>query len=90
MTGEKLISRELHQKSPIYGYMTNLFLESKFQHKGNKQKKKKKKKNANSQQNHAVFLAATDSENKIIQILRKKGQIKNLNRIVIVRKGTYL
>ena len=65
--------------------MTNLFLESDFQHKGNKQTKK-----ANSQQNHAVFLAATDSENKNFQILQRKGQIKYLNRIVIIRTGTYL
>ena len=65
--------------------MTNLFLESEFQHKANKQTKK-----ANSQQNHAVYQVATDSENKIIQILHRKGQIKNLNRIVIVRTGNYL
>ena len=43
-----------------------------------------------SQQNLAVFSAATDSENIIIQILHRKGQIKNLARIVIVRTGTYL
>ena len=29
---------------PAYGYVTKLFLESEFQHKGTKQKKKKKKK----------------------------------------------
>ena len=34
--------------SPTYGYVTKLFLESEFQHKGNKQTK-----NANSQQNLA-------------------------------------
>ena len=47
--------------SPTYGYVTKLFLESEFQHKGNKQTK-----NANSQQNLAVFLTGTDSENKNI------------------------
>ena len=64
MTGEKIISRERDQKSPTYGYghMTKLFLESEFQQKGNKQTKK----NSYSQQKHAVFSAATDSENKII------------------------
>ena len=34
------------------------------------------KKNANSKQNHAGFSAATDSEHKISQILRRKGQSK--------------
>ena len=34
------------------------------------------RKTANSQQNPAVFSAATDSENVIIQILHGKGQIK--------------
>ena len=43
----------------------------------------------NSQQNLAVFLVATDSENIIIQILHGKGQIKVLARIVILRTGTY-
>ena len=44
-------------------------LESKFKHKGNKQTKK-----VNSWQNLALFLAATDSENIIIQMLHGKGQ----------------
>ena len=48
--------------TPTYGYVTKLFLESEFQHKGNKQTEK----NANSQQNLAGFLAGTDSENKNI------------------------
>ena len=51
--------------------MAKLFLESEFQHKGNKQTKK-----ANSQQNLAFFSAETDSGNIIIQILHGKGQIK--------------
>ena len=41
--------------------MIKLFLESEFHQKGNKQAK-----NGNFQQNHAVFSAATDSENEII------------------------
>ena len=61
MTREKLISSELHQKSPTYRHVAKLFLEQKFQRKGNKQTK-----NANSQQNLAVFSAATDSEIIII------------------------
>ena len=51
--------------------MAKQFLELEFQHKGNKQTK-----NANSEQNLADFLAATDSEIIIIQILHRKGQIK--------------
>ena len=40
MTIEKLISRELHQKSPTYGHVAKLFLESEFQAKEiNKRKK---------------------------------------------------
>ena len=44
----------------------------------------------NSRQNLAVFSAATDSEIIIIQLLHGKGQIKTLDRIVILRTGTYL
>ena len=47
--------------SPIYGYVTKLFLESEFQHKGNKQTKK-----IEVSAKSCVFLAGTDSENKII------------------------
>ena len=50
----------------------------------------KRMKNAYSQQNFAVFSAATDSEIIIIQVLIGKGQIKKLERLVIVRTGTYL
>ena len=38
----KLISSELHQKSPTYGHVAKSFLESEFQSKGNKQTKKRK------------------------------------------------
>ena len=47
--------------SSTYRHVAILFLESEFQHKGNKQTK-----NANSQQNLAVLLAGTYSKNKII------------------------
>ena len=61
MTREKLILEKWHQKSPTYGHVTKLFLESEFQHKESKQMK-----NKNFQQNLVVFSAATDSENLII------------------------
>ena len=48
--------------SLTYGHVAKLFLESEFQHKGNKQMKK----NAYSQPDLAAFLARTDSENKLI------------------------
>ena len=65
--------------------MGKLFLESEFQHKVNN-----KTKDANSQQNLAVFMAATDSESIIIQILHREGQIKKMDKILIVGTGTYL
>ena len=40
MTTEKIIYRELNQKSSTYGHVTKLLLELEFQHKGNKQTKK--------------------------------------------------
>ena len=47
-----------------------------FQNRNSNTKEINKRKKANSQQNLAVFSAATDSENIIIQILHGKGQIK--------------
>ena len=41
------------------------------------QRKQTKERNANSQQNLAVFLTGTDSENKIIKLLHRKGKKKN-------------
>ena len=58
MTREKLIPRERHQKSLIYEYITYIFRIG----------IPTERKNTNSQQNHMVFLAATDSENKTIQM----------------------
>ena len=46
--------------SPTFEHVTKLFFELEFQHKGNKGK------NANSQQNLAIFLAGTGSDNKVI------------------------
>ena len=61
-----------------------------FKNRNSNTKEINKRKIINSQQNLAVFSAAKDSENIIVQILHRKGQIKNLDRIVIVRTGTYL
>ena len=47
--------------SPTYGHVIKLFLESEFH-----TKETNKRENANFRQNPAVFLAGTDSENKII------------------------
>ena len=75
MTRENLfLENDIRHNSPIYGHVTKLFLESEVQYKGNKQMKKKK--NANLQQNFAVFSAATDSDNKVIQILYRKSSDK--------------
>ena len=62
--------------SPIYGQATKLFLESEFQHKGNKQTE-----NTNSQQNLAVFLGGTDSENEFILILYSNGHKNFLTKL---------
>ena len=70
MTTEKIISTEWHQKSPTYGHVTKLFLESEFQHKGNKQTKKREF----SAKSCVFFPAATDSENIIIQTLHGKNK----------------
>ena len=40
MTREKIIFREKRQMSPSYWHVTKHFVESEFQHKGNKQTKK--------------------------------------------------
>ena len=66
MTREKKIFLE-NDISPTYGYVTKLFLESEFQHKGNKQTKKSKF--------SAGFFAETDSENKIIYYTEKDKNI---------------
>ena len=75
ITTEKIISSEWHQKSPTYGYVAKLFLESDIQHKGNKQTK-----NASSQQNLAVFWAATDSDIYIYSNTTQKGTNKKFGQ----------
>ena len=71
MTSEKIISRERYQKSPTHENVAKLFLESKFQRKGNKQTIKRK-----FSANLVVFSAATHSETIIIQILHGIGKKK--------------
>ena len=70
--------------SPTNGHVTKLFLELEFQNKENKRK------NAISQQNLAVFLAGTDSENKKYLNTTQERTNKILDKIVIIRTGTYL
>ena len=86
MTRENLISKERHQKSPTYGNVAKLFLESEFQHKGNKQMKK----NVNSKRNFVVFSAATDSEHRNSSNTTQKRTKQNLVSIFIDRTGIYL
>ena len=74
-----------HQKSSTNGHVTKLFLESEFNDKGNRQIQK-----ANSQQNLAAFLEETDSENKIILFPSQKRTNINVDKIVTIRRGTYL
>ena len=66
--------------SPTYGHVTKLFLESEFQHKGNKQKKKK----------HSKILQFSGLEQiqkiKVFKYYTEKD--KNiLDKIVIIRAG---
>ena len=61
MTRENLISREWQQNSPTYVHVTELFLESEFQHIGDKQIKKRE-----FWANLAVSSTATDLKHKII------------------------
>ena len=80
MTRENLISGERHQKSPTYGHVTKLpvYLESEFQHKGNKQMQKNP---ANSQQNLTVFSAATDSEHNMSVLITQGGESHGFNDV---------
>ena len=61
MARENFTFRERNQKPPKYGHVAKLFL-----NRNSNTKEINKRKHANSQQNLAVFLAATDSKNEII------------------------
>ena len=80
---KKVISEEQREKSHTYGHIMQLFLESLFQHKENKQTQ-----NQTFLQNLVVFSAATDLENNLFNTIQKRK--KNLERTVIVTTGTYL
>ena len=71
--------------SPTYGYVTKLFLESEFQHEGNKQTKKSK-----FSAKSCGFLGRNRfSEYKYLDTTQKWIK-KYLDKIVIIRTGTYL
>ena len=85
MTREKLISRESHQKSPTYGRVTKIFLESEFQRTGNEQTKKHI-----FSAKSCSFLGSNRFRNNNYSNTTQKRTNKKLDRIVIVRTGTYL
>ena len=72
--------------------MTKLVLESESQH----TKEINKQENVNSQQNFVVFLAGRDSENKITELLHRKGKKKKkkkkkkMDKSVILMTGSDL
>ena len=85
MIKEKFIFRERSQKSPTYGHVTKLFLESEFQHKGINERQ-----NANSQQNLAVSWQQPIQRIKLFKYYTGQKKKRKLDRIAIVRIGTYL
>ena len=75
--------------SPTYGYVTKLFLESEFQHKGNKQTKKKNKKKP--QILSKILRFSWQEQIQKIKIFKYTEKNNNyLDKIVIIRTGTYL
>ena len=73
------------QMSSTYEYVTKLFLESEFQHKGNKQMKK-----LELSAKSCSFLGRTESEIKIFKYYTEEDKKKYLDKIVMIRAGTYL
>ena len=71
--------------SPTYGHMTKLFLESEFQHKGNKQRKKRKI----SAKSYGLLGRNRFKKKKLFKYYAEKGKNK-LDKIVINRTVTYL
>ena len=69
--------------SPTYGYVTKLFLESEFQHKGNKQTKKRK-----FSAKSCSFLGRNRFRKYKYLNTTKKRIKKYLDKIVIIRTGT--
>ena len=70
--------------SPTYGYVTKLLLESEFQHKGNKQTKQRE-----FEAKSCGFLGRNIQKIKIFNYYTEKDK-KHLDKIVIIRTGTYL
>ena len=64
--------------SPTYGYVTKLFLESEFQHKGNKQMKNKQK-NKNKQ---------TKKKKKLQKKKKKKKNSNSQRNLAVFLAGT--
>ena len=85
MTREKKISSEPYQKSLAYEDVAKLFLESEFQHKGNKQTIKRK-----FSAKSCSFLGSNRFRNYNYSNTTWERANKNFDRIVIVRTGTYL
>ena len=83
MTRETLISRERHQKSPIYGHVTELFFRIAIPTQRTETNEKKC-------EFWAVISAVTDSEHKISSNTTQTRTKQNLVSIFIVRTGTYL
>ena len=84
MARENLISRESRQKSPTHD-VTKLHLESKFQHKGNKQTKKRE-----FSVKSCGFLGRNRIRAYNYSNTTQKRAKQNLDRIVNGRTGTYL
>ena len=91
MTRENLISRERHHMSPTYWYVTKLFLQSKFPHKGINQRK-----NENfskilrfSRQQHVqkvkLFKYYTEKEKKSDRIVIVRTDISNYSQTCLKR-----
>ena len=72
--------------SPTYGYVTKLFLELEFQHKGNKQTKKTLILSKILQFSWQEQI----QKMKIFKYYTEKDKKKYLDKVVIVRTGTYL
>ena len=87
MTRKRIIFRERHQMSPSYGYVTKLFLESEFQHKGIKQTKKKKTRILSK-----ILRVSWQEQIQKIKIFKyyTEKDKKYLDKNVIIRARTYL
>ena len=84
-SGENFILKNAIKSQPVNGHVIKLFLESEFQHKRNKQRKKRE-----FSAKSCSFLSS-NRFNKYNYLNTTQNRTKeNLDRIVIVRTGTYL